>query len=241
MGKTDAPQLSVLQKAANGRLAEPLVRRMLLDVVQRGGAPGLLVVTLLFAAFVVQKFTGGPLAWGLSRQALAEGRWETLASHAIAHGGLTHLWLNCAALISLTIASRTWLGAGLSGWGRYFGLLLLSAGASALFFLLIHPDDALSMVGASGAICGLWGFVVRCDQKMGELRSLTSRTVLRGVREFAVANLALFAILFLLVSLSSGVGGLAWEAHLGGFLLGILIAPWFFQRPEITSEPAAIS
>ena len=92
------------------------------------------------------------------------------------------------------------------------------------------------MVGASGAICGLWGAAVRVDFD-GGLVPLRSGQVWNHVKAFAKANIILFLILFALVRLSGGVGGLAWEAHLGGFLFGLLAVPWLAPR---TPPPATV-
>ena len=241
MSAAPGPAPSVLQKASNGRLSAYGLRAVLADEIRQGGAPALVIIALLVVIFIAELTTGGPLVWGLSRESLSEGRWETLASHVVAHGGITHLLMNCGALLGFTVGSRRLLGFGLSGWARYFGFLALAGLASAALFLLLHPDDGVPMVGASGAICGLWGLVVRCDPTTGEIRSFRSGIMWRGIRSFAVNNMVLFGILFVLVRLSGGAGGLAWEGHLGGFLLGLLIAPWIIVGPTISAEPAATS
>ena len=112
-------------------------------------------------------------------------------------------------------------------------LLLAAAITSALAFLLIHPDDDIPMVGASGAICGLWGLLVRSDLETCTLRSLTAKPVLIGIRDFAFSNLVLFAILFVLVRVTESQGGLAWEGHLGGFLFGLMAAPFFVRQRSL--------
>lgn len=58
-----------------------------------------------------------------------------------------------------------------------------------------------------------------------------------------MTNIVLFGILYLLVWLQGGSGGLAWEAHLGGFAFGLLAARWVIKPSEQTmiAEPAATS
>lgn len=196
----------------------------------------------MIGAFAVEMNTGGPEIWGLSRNSLTQGRWSTIASYAMAHANLIHLWLNCSALLGLTVSARPILGVGITSWGRYFGLLLAAGLASGVTYLLLHPADGLPMVGASGAICGLWGLIVRCDLKTKEVHALRSKAVWHGVRSFALNNAILFSLIFVLVRLSGEVGGLAWEGHLGGFLLGLLIAPWIVVPATFSlAEPASTS
>lgn len=87
------------------------------------------------------------------------------------------------------------------------------------------------MVGASGAICGLWGAAAR-HAPDGGVAPLRSAQVRGNIVLFTQMNVVLFLILFALVRLTDGVGGLAWEAHLGGFLFGLLLGPWFAPRPN---------
>lgn len=240
-----APPLTTLQKVSSGQLGggAPPQSRTLSEELRDGALPAYILAALLVITAVVELLTGGPLAWGLSRQTLSDGRWFTLLSHPIAHGSLAHLLMNCSALIGLTLATRPLLGNDFKGWGRYGIVLSGAAIASALAYLVLHPSDGLPMVGASGAICGLWGLAVRCDPDTGLLRGLWSKPVRSGVSRFTMTNIVLFGILFLLVWLQGGTGGLAWEAHLGGFTFGLLAARWLIKPYEqaMIAEPAATS
>lgn len=237
------PQLTTLQKVSSDRLGRLSWLKALADDIRQGALPAFILIALLVIAGLAEWQTGGPLAWGLSRQALSDGRWITLLTHAVAHGSPWHLFMNCSALIGLTVYLRPFLGFSLSGWARYGLVLAGAAGASAIAYILLHPSDGLPMVGASGAICGLWGLAVRCDTETRFVKSLRSRDVLIGIREFSISNLVLFGALFLLARLEGGAGGLAWEAHLGGFLFGLLAAPWLIKPAETTTveAPAATS
>lgn len=197
---------------------------------QRGEA-GLWPAGALVAAFVWQMFNGGPLPWGLSGQAMAEGRLHTLVTHMFVHGGPPHLMMNLGGLMALTAAVMGRLGRGAGAWLRYLVLFGLSGLSGAALYLALHPAGDVPMVGASGAICGLWGAAARYAPD-GGVAALTSEQVRRNVVPFVQMNLVLFLILFAVVRLSGGVGGLAWEAHLGGFLFGLLAGPWLAPRPR---------
>lgn len=190
------------------------------------GEAGLWLAGLLVVAFGFQMFNGGPIPWGLSGQALAEGRGYTLLTHMFVHGGLMHLMMNLGGVMALSAPVMVRFGRGAGAWLRYAGLFGLSGLAGAALYLALHPAGEVAMVGASGAICGLWGAVARYAPG-GGIAPLRSEQVRRNVIPFVQMNVILFLILFVLVRLSGSVGGLAWEAHLGGFLFGLLAGPWF--------------
>lgn len=233
--KTPEPddfRLTALTRVSDGRPEQASWFSALRQDIRAGGLPGLILGAVLLGAFILELATGRPYAWGLSRAALTEGRWETLGLHAIAHGGLWHLVVNVSALLAFTPLARRLQGGGVLGWARYFGLLAAAAACSAGAYLLLHADDGLPMVGASGALCGLLGLLVRCDPRTGDPRALTSRPVLSGLCAFTISNLFLFGLLFLASRFAGATGGLAWEAHLGGFVFGLLLGPFLLAPPE---------
>lgn len=221
---TSVPSVpSALQRAVDGRRKAPLGVTPL-------EWPGLLLGGVLAIAFILQLASGAPLQWATSAHALSQGRFETLLTHLFAHGGVTHLLMNLSALFALTPPLVARLGLSPLGWVRYLAFFLVAGLTGGLTYLAAHPTGVLPMLGASGAICGLWGAAARLGPE-AELLPLRSRHTLRGVRQFAVANAVLFAIVFLLVLATGGRGGLAWEAHLGGFLFGLFAVPLFKARP----------
>lgn len=227
---SDAPTPTTLQRATDNRLSgggDIGDVRTWRDKYGQRGETGLIPAGVLVVAFAIEMFTGGPARWGLSAQALAEGRLETVGLHMISHGGLSHLLMNLGAVMALTPVVLRRFGPGWAAWPRWIVLFVGAGLAGAATFLAVNPAGAVPMVGASGAICGLWGFAARVDPD-GRLVGLRSAQVLRAVRHFALVNLVLFAILHLLARLADAPGGLAWEAHLGGFLFGLLLAPLFY-------------
>lgn len=131
--------------------------------------------------------------------------WRFITS-AFAHAtNLTHILFNMMAL---------WLlGPGIEhfvGKARYVALYLLSAVGGGVVFVLMTPDTIrgwnTGVVGASGAIFGLFGAMAVLQRLIGQ-----------DNRSLWVLILANTAIGFL-------VPGIAWQAHLGGFLCGLLAA-----------------
>ena len=199
--------------------------------------PAYALALLLIAAFVFELLTGGPGRWGLSAQALRQGHVEALFTHMLSHGGFLHLFMNLTALWSLSAVVAPRLGTGGRRWAAYGALFVLSGLAGGLMFLALDPNGVTPMVGASGAICGLWGAASRMLPWEPSLLPMRAPSVRRNAWNFVVSNLVLFAIIFGLVTVSGGGGGLAWQAHLGGYLFGLLASPWFVAKVE-PEDPA---
>ena len=137
--------------------------------------------------------------------------WTSFITHALLHGGLLHLFMNMAIFLSLgSILAR-----GL-GTYRFLVLFIVSAIGGALLFALI-TDAQGPLVGASGALFGFIGAL-----KRWEWRWLAATGA--SPRRFWGTILGLAAINLLLALMFQGVS-IAWEAHLGGFIAGWLIAP----------------
>ncbi|WAC60213.1 rhomboid family intramembrane serine protease [Brevundimonas sp. SL130] len=216
--------LTALQRASSGRLRTGVSitsPRTWKSLAGADDGPGLALAVVLIVAFVLEMLHGGPWAWGLSAQALAEGRWHTLASHMVAHGGLGHIVMNLSALLTLSPIVVGRLGSGLDGWFRYAALMAFAGLLGAAAYLALHLQGNIPLVGASGAICGLWGLAARIESG-GGFAPLLSRQVGRKVWAFTKVNVVLVGLFFLV---TWGHGGLAWEAHLGGFMFGLLVGP----------------
>ena len=133
-------------------------------------------------------------------------------SHAFLHGVFVHLAMNSAVLLAIgkVIASRV-------GARKTILIFTLSAiGGGAAFGLLSTASGP--MIGASGAVFGLIGVWQAWDFEVRRRRNQSVQPVINSVFALAVANLLLFAVLS---------SGLAWEAHLGGWLVGVACAASF--------------
>jgi Uncharacterized membrane protein (homolog of Drosophila rhomboid) len=150
---------------------------------------------------------------GSVHQALYPGQaYLMLVTHALLHAGTLHVVMNAVIFLALgkTLALR---------FGVQWVLItaVLGAVSSGVMFGLLE-DTAAPMVGASGvvfAFLGLWLYCAREDQRrLGQqARSITSIVV--GL-----------VIVHILLHVFTG-GLIAWQAHLGGFLAGFFIMPWF--------------
>lgn len=98
------------------------------------------------------------------------------------------------------------------GWARYAAMYLVAALAGTVTWLLFQPVDPsdpgayVPVVGASGAVFGLFAAVIVLNRHLGRDSSSMLATVgINAVIGFLVPNVA-------------------WEAHLGGLVAGGLIA-----------------
>jgi membrane associated rhomboid family serine protease len=143
-------------------------------------------------------------------------------SHAWLHAGPGHLAGNLAALL--------WLGPQVVARRGNVGLLVFWCvsvlGGGAAFGLL--TSSPAPMVGASGALFGL-----AAEWVVAEVRGLGpgSGRLLRGL-----GLVTLVLLLNAAVWLLQG-GQLAWETHLGGFAVGLVLAVLWRGRADPGEDP----
>lgn len=193
------------------------------EIPKAAHLPGLILLLAIWAAWLLH-LPGGMRAWGLSAAALIEGRSDTIFLHMFAHAGLVHIGFNSVVLFGLSGPLLTWMGRFPMSWLRYFLFYLMAGLAGALLYVLVNPNSAVPMVGASGAISGLIGLAARLSEEHDGMVPLFSREMGRRLWNFIKANLWLVLLFGLFAFLGGGTGGIAWEAHLGGFLAGLVSA-----------------
>ncbi|PZN31761.1 MAG: rhomboid family intramembrane serine protease [Proteobacteria bacterium] len=118
------------------------------------------------------------------------------------------------------------------GHARFLVFYLLCGLAAVFAQALPEPDSTIPMVGASGAISGVLGAYLLLYPHARVLVAIPLGFVLHTARLPAGLVLALWFGLQLLSNLMTpaGQGGVAFRAHIGGFIAGMLLVPLFKQR-----------
>lgn len=132
-------------------------------------------------------------------------------SHSFLHTGLLHLAGNMLVLGLLANLIGPRLGAVAFG-----ALWLLSAAAGGLTFALLSPS-LQPMVGTSGALFGLAGWLLACEARARHREGQGTLKVLAWALAWVLALAALNLAFWL-----AQRGMLAWQAHLGGFVVGLV-------------------
>jgi membrane associated rhomboid family serine protease len=173
----------------------------------------------------------------------------SFVTYALLHADKFHLLSNCLWLLvfSTPVARRV-------GAIKYLLLLLLTAAGGALATLALHWGEFVITVGASASVSGVlaaaipimfapgFGPHLKTKQGYAALPVLTMREVVTNPRAIV------FTIVFLGLTLFSGAAQMmtgtafleerpiAWEAHLGGFVAGLLIF-YLLDRRVVSKSP----
>jgi membrane associated rhomboid family serine protease len=157
-------------------------------------------------------------------------------SYIFLHAGFVHLGMNCLWLLALGAAVARRFGSLL------FLLFFFICGiAGAASVLVLDWGSLMEVIGASGAISGLMGAAIRTLPVQrgwnfsGEepLLPLLSRPVLIFTAAWIVINLLAGLTSFGANLTGGGVQPIAWQAHVGGYLAGLLLAgPFDRLRPH---------
>lgn len=159
----------------------------------------------------------------------------TVLTSMFLHGGWMHLIGN---MLYLWIFGNNIEDA--MGHVRYVVFYLLCGVAAALAQSLPHPESDIPMVGASGAISGVLGAYLLLYPHARVLVLIPLGLYTRLVRLPALWVLGFWFVVQLVSSAlaESSRGGVAWGAHIGGFLAGMALIPLLKQRGVRLFSPA---
>jgi membrane associated rhomboid family serine protease len=141
-------------------------------------------------------------------EGVAEGEWYRLVTTMFTHEAIWHIAFNMLSL--------WWLGGPLEaalGRVRYLALYFVSGLAgSALTYLLAAPSTA--SLGASGAIFGLFGATAVLMRRLNyDMRPVVALLVINLIFTFGWSNIA-------------------WQAHIGGLVAGVVIGYGMVHAPR---------
>lgn len=119
------------------------------------------------------------------------------------------------------------------GHGRFLAFYVLCGLAAVLAQALPEPRSTIPMVGASGAISGVLGAYLLLYPRARVLVAIPFGLIVHTTRIPAGIVLALWFGLQLVSNLMTapGEGGVAFRAHIGGFIAGMILLP-FFKQPR---------
>jgi hypothetical protein len=156
-------------------------------------------------------------------------QWLPFLTSMFLHGGFLHLLGNMWFLhiFGDNIEDRL-------GHFRYLIFYLLSGLAAGLIHLLTNLDSKIPTIGASGAISGVMGAYLVLHPRT---RIMTLIPIFFFF-QFVEIPAFIFLGYWLLIQLISagftpkGVGGVAWWAHIGGFVAGLVMVKLFDWIPR---------
>jgi membrane associated rhomboid family serine protease len=194
-------------------------------------------------AFVPARYAPSSELYGVLPGGVGAEVW-TFLTYALLHANFMHLIVNGIWLLAFGSPVAWRFGA----W-RFLLFAAVTAAAGAGAFLVGEFGAAAPMIGASAAISGLTAaairFVFHTGGPLGALRAggaaafrVPAVPLRQALREPQV--LLFVAVWFGInllagispATLAPGVGAIAWQAHLGGFVAGLLLFPLFDPVPR---------
>ena len=163
----------------------------------------------------------------LSETGMAIPAYATLITSMFLHGGWMHLIGN---MLYLWVFGNNIEDA--MGHAKYIAFYLTCGILAALSHALTDPSSSIPMVGASGAISGILGAYLLLFPRA---KVLVMMPALGATRVPAAIVLGMWFVMQLLsggMSIGSEGGGVAFFAHIGGFLAGMALIG-LFKRPDV--------
>ena len=153
--------------------------------------------------------------------------WMTLLTSMFVHGGLMHLLGN---MLYLWIFGDNVEDA--MGSARFLAFYLLCGAAAAFSQIAVDPGSTIPLIGASGAIAGV---LAAYFMLFPYARVVTLIPIFFFLRLMSIPAVILLGFWFLLQVISGAgslgsAGGVAWFAHIGGFVAGALLVIPFRRR-----------
>ena len=177
----------------------------------------------------------------------------SFVTYSLLHANLSHIGFNVLWLLPFGSALARRFGA-----VRFFVFMAVTAAAGALAHLVTHEHALAPMIGASASVSGAMAAAIRFAFVQGSFLSFSrgdadaaarvpALSLLHALRNTRVLGfLAVWFgvnIVFGMGSIAIGADGasVAWQAHIGGFLAGLMLFSLFDPVPRATADAAAAS
>jgi len=173
----------------------------------------------------------------------------TFVTYSLIHADWTHYGVNAIWLLPFGSALARRFGT-----ARFLAFFAVTAIAGAAMHLATNAGSPYPVIGASASISGMMAAAMRfAFQRGGPLNMMRGEAQdyhvpaipLMGV--LSDARVLIFLGVWFAINILFGVGSLpitgsdqpvAWQAHIGGFLAGLLLFSWF-DRPGNNAPPDA--
>ena len=187
--------------------------------------------TVLVFAFIPARY--GELADQLP---VWQAAYWSPVSYAFLHGNWTHLFVNLIWLLAFgsPLARRL-------GTSRFLMIVMLTAVGGAALHLVFHLGQFAPVIGASAVVSGCMGAAARFAFHGGRGGMLNVEgPALSLIDSFRNRKFLLFLVVWMVINFVFGSGAvpiagqdaqIAWQAHIGGFVVGIFAFSFFDRRP----------
>src|SRR5216110_3011164 len=180
--------------------------------------------------------SGVELAPGMVCMIHAVPKYWTVITSMFMHGGWFHLIGN---MLFLWVFGNNIEDA--TGHGKFLIFYLLCGTAAAAAQTFISPHSVVPMVGASGAISGVLGAYILLYPRVRVHTLIILPIYITSVALPAYVMLGYWALLQLVGGLGSlseiETGGVAFFAHVGGFLAGLILIRVFVSEDVLRRRP----
>jgi membrane associated rhomboid family serine protease len=195
------------------------------------------------ATLLVDGFPGGSGA-----------KYWSFVTYSLLHANLAHIGFNVLWLLPFGSALARRFGA-----VRFFLFMAVTAAAGALAHLISNEHMAVPMIGASASVSGTMAAAIRFAFVQGSFLSFSrgdadaaakvpALSLMRALRDRRVLGFLVVwfgvNIVFGVYSIAIGVEGgtvVAWQAHIGGFLAGLMLFSLFDPVPRAAGNAADAS
>jgi membrane associated rhomboid family serine protease len=154
----------------------------------------------------------------------------TIFSSMFMHGGWFHLISNMWTLYIFGDNVEDRMGS-----GRYLSFYLLAGTVAAATHVFFTPDLRQPTVGASGAVAGVLGayFLLFPNSRVVTFIPLFFLPWFVQIPAFIYLGIWFFSQLANGVMLDQAMSGIAWWAHIGGFVTGLVLVRLFARRERV--------
>jgi membrane associated rhomboid family serine protease len=186
--------------------------------------PATALVGALVGSYAAQAWLGGgrnmAAVAGFAPEDLVNGRWWTILLALVIHASWMHVLSNALGALIFGPPVARLFGPGLKAAGAFFLFFVICGVIASLGWAAIHWGQPVAAAGASGAVFGLIGAASRLYGRETGISPIFSPLPVGMAVAFLVVNL-LYGI-FGTPLMQPGVV-VAWEAHVVGFVAGLLL------------------